>query len=135
MYKVNEREDLSRKILDIDVDSPVFSIILKDLDKEIQRVIGQVYNKEFESGEITLKLNIEIHEDTETFPKQGLPGEFKTETFKYRKPFIKHNVSTTLKKQYKKEGIYTDKRDIQFIDGKYVAVPLEEAQIRLLEIL
>lgn len=133
MYKIDEREDLSRKVLEIDIESPIFSEALKNLNSEIQRVIGQVFNEEFESGEITLKLSIEIPEGYETVPKQGEPGELLTETFKYRKPFIKHNVSTTLKKQYKKDGVYTDKRDIQFKNGKYVAVPIKEAQMKLFE--
>jgi len=56
------------------------------------------------------------------------------ETYKYRRPRFKHNVTTTLKKQFKQEGLYTEEKDVQFIDGKYVAVPIVSPQISVYDL-
>lgn len=131
MNKISEKLDLSRMVLDIDIESEVFKCMLHDLDMEVQRVIKQVYDERFESGEITLKLNIEIPNSYETVPKNDENGEMINETYKYRKPVFEHKVTTTLKKQYKNEGIFDEKRDIQFKDGKFIAVPIKRCQMHI----
>lgn len=35
MFKISEKVDLSRKVLDIEVDSPIFSEMLDNLNSEI----------------------------------------------------------------------------------------------------
>lgn len=129
MEKLYEREDLSRKVLEIDIESPVFNYMIKDLNKEIERCIEKVYENESEGGEITLKLNIAIPEAYEILPKEGEAGEMLSETYKYRQPRFEHKLTTTLKKQYKQEGLYTDKKDIQLKDGKYVAVSIKDVEV------
>ncbi|ERI94206.1 hypothetical protein HMPREF1982_01218 [Clostridiales bacterium oral taxon 876 str. F0540] len=62
MYKIGEKVDLSKKVLEIDIESEVFNCLKQDLNKEIQRCIKKVYNQEFESGEISVKLAIKIPE-------------------------------------------------------------------------
>lgn len=131
MHKISEKLDLSRKVLDIDIESPVFNCMLHDLNMEIERVIKQVYDEKFEGGDITLKLSIEIPNAYETVPKIGEDGEMINESYRYRKPIFEHKVTTTLKKQYKNEGIFDEKRDIQFQDGKFVAVPIKRNQMHI----
>lgn len=131
MIKIDEKRDLSKEVLDIDIESPVFYAMLKDLNKEIQRCIRKVYDEEFESGEISLKLSIEIPDAFEIIPKENEFGEMINETFKYRQPYFEHKVTTSLKKQFKQEGFYGEKRDIQYKDGKFVAIPIKDAQIHI----
>jgi hypothetical protein len=52
MIKISEKIDLSRKVLDIEVDSPVFEEMLVGLNQEIKRVVKSIYDGEFASGEI-----------------------------------------------------------------------------------
>ena len=61
MIKIDEKVDLSRKALEIDIESPIFNSMLHDLNLEIKRVIEKVYNEEFENGEISLKLKLDIN--------------------------------------------------------------------------
>lgn len=131
MHKISEKLDLSRKVLEIDIESPVFGCMLNDLNMEIERVIKQVYDEKFEGGDITLKLSIEIPNAYETVPKVDATGEMVNETYRYRKPVFEHKVTTTLKKQFKNEGIFDEERDIQFQDGKFVAVPIKRNQIHI----
>ena len=136
MHKVSENIDLSRKVLDIDVESPVFSEMLDNLNEEIQRAIKKVYDKEFESGEIALKLTIEIPKAFKTFAKADEFGETINEMYSYRSPKFKHNITTTLKKQFKSEGTYAEEREVQFEDGKFVVVPvkLKDPQMSIADI-
>ncbi len=120
-------------ILEIDIKSPIFNEMLSDLDKEIKRVVEKVYEEEFETGEITLKLSLEIPEDFKEFPKKDELGFEENELYYYRKPHFKHKVSTSLKKQYKQQGVYSEDKEVQFVDGQYLLVPVKEPQISLFE--
>lgn len=131
MDKVDERIDLSRKVLGIDIDSPVFNCLLQDLNKEIQRCIKKVYEEEFEVGEVTVKLSLEIPEAFKTIPRVDEFGEIINDTYRYRQPRFEHKVTSVLKKQYRQEGIYQEERDVKFEDGKFVAVPIKDSQVRI----
>jgi len=43
MRKIGELVDLSKRVLDIDIESPVFNAMLNDLDEEIQRIVKSGY--------------------------------------------------------------------------------------------
>lgn len=133
MYKIDEKVDLSKKVLDIDIESEVFNCLKQDLNKEIQRCIFKVFNEAFESEEITVKLGIEIPEAYKSFPKTDEFGEKINETFKYRKPNFEHKVTSTLKKQYKQEGFYSEERDVQYDGKKFVAISIKEAQTNMFD--
>lgn len=112
-------------ILKINIDSPVFKQMLTDLDKEIKRVIEKIYDEEFESGEISLKLKLTQIEDHKEYPKQDELGFEESEIYWYKKPYFKHSVSTSLKKQYKQEGEFVPEAEIKLIDEDYVLVPVQ----------
>jgi hypothetical protein len=131
MEKIHSDKDLSKEILAIDIESPVFNGMLFDLDSEIKRCLQQVYDEDFEGGEITLKLSIELPEASLIIPKAGEKGEMLSDTYYYRKPFFEHKVATVLKKQFKKDGCFTGEREVQFKDGKFIAVPVDKIQIEM----
>jgi hypothetical protein len=129
--KTTEKMDYAKKILEISIESEIFSSMLKDLNSEIQRCIHHVYDEKFESGEINLKLIIGLPEAHENYPAIDKNGEATVLSIKYRKPVFEHKVTTTLKQQYKRDGGYHDKRDIQLRDGKFVAIPIKNPQISI----
>lgn len=133
MIKIDEKIDLSKKILEIDIESPIFNSMLHDLNIEIKRVIDKVFDEEFEVGEISLKLKLSINEDYKTYPKDDGYGGLTEQTYMYRKPYFEHQVSTTLKKQYKQEGVYTEEKEVKFKDGQYYVVPILEPQTSLFD--
>lgn len=132
--RLEGKNEYYKRVLEISVESEIFSGMLKDLNEEVQNCIRNVYDEKFEAGEITLKLSIELPESHENFPIVDKNGEVTIETVKYRKPVFSHKVTTTLKKQFKRDGGYSDKRDIQFRDGKFIAIPIKELQIEIGEI-
>ena len=133
MNKISEKVDLSKETLDIDINSDLFNGLKSDMNEAITNVLLQVYEGKFEAGEVTVKLNIEIQTDYEAYAGVSEIGEKTKEKYKYRKPIFEHKVSVSLKKQFKTEGIFDEKRDIQILNGKFVAVPIKEAQISLFE--
>ena len=135
MKKISEKVDLSKQILDIDIESPIFEAMLDGLNREILRVIGQVYDEEFEAGEISLKLNLEIIDGFKEFPKVNEDGEMINELYKFRRPRFEHKITTTLKKKYERKGVYTEEKDVQCKpDGHYAVVPIYEPQVRIEDI-
>lgn len=133
MIKIDEKVDLSKKVLEIDINSPIFNCMLHDLNLEIKRVIEKVYDEEFEIGEISLKLKLSINNDYKEYPKENRFGELINETYKYRKPYFEHQVSATLKKQYKQDGVYTEEKEVKFENGQYYVVPIIEPQTSLFD--
>lgn len=132
MRKIAENIDLSKKVLDIDIDSPIFNQMLGQLNDEILRCIRKVYDKDFAGGEIALKLSVEIPETFKIIPKvDEETGEIINETYVYRSPRFEHKIATTLKKQYKNEGVYTDEREVKFEDDKFIAVPIKDPQMKM----
>lgn len=122
-----------KNVLEIDVNSSIFAPMLSKLNDEIKRVVENIYENKFESGDITLKLSISFPEGVKKFPKEDEYGLGDTEFYYFRKPFFKHTVSTTLKQQYKKEGEYSEEREVKKIDDDYLLVPVEEPQISLFD--
>ncbi|MEY8416698.1 hypothetical protein AAK964_10385 [Tissierella praeacuta] len=120
-------------ILKIDINSPIFNEMLTNLDKEIKRVIEKIYDEEFGSGEISLKLALSLPEDHKEYPKKDDLGFNESQVYYYRKPYFKHSISTSLKKQYKKQGEYIEDREVQLVDGQYLLIPVKEPQMSLLD--
>ena len=118
-------------MLTIDIDSPVFASMLGDLNGEIQRGIGKVFENEFASCEISLKLTLEIPKAFKNIPATNESGELVNETYTYRQPNFEHKITCTLKKQYKQEGSFTGEREVIFEDGVFVASPLKQEQMTI----
>jgi len=125
MLKINEKIDLSKKVLDIDVYSPIFAEMLDNLNAEIQRTIKKVYDKDFANGEISLKLSIDIPNAFKNFSKTNEFGEVLNETYTYRAPKFEHKITTTLKKQFKQEGTYEEEREVKLDGDRFVAIPVK----------
>lgn len=120
--------------LEVNIMSPVFNSLLNNVDKEIKRCVGLVLDHNFEGAEISIKLNIEIPEAIKDVPVLNEEGELTNFSYKYRKPHFNHRVTSTLKKQYKKEGGYSEDKMILFRDGEYIVAPvIKEEQISILD--
>jgi len=132
MEKVRENVDLSKQVLDIDVESPIFKQMMTDLNQEVKRVIEKVFNQEFESGDINLKLNLDIINGyQEYYDTDETTGEQIEEVYRYKKPLFKHTVTSTLQKKYKNEGGYSEDKEVIFEDGQYKVKPIINPQLNI----
>ena len=131
MEKIKEALDLSKKVLDIDVNSEVFTAAIEDLNVEIQRVIKNVYEGKFQGGEVNLKLNLKIVNATEAYANTDEEGNVIQEIYKYKRPDFSHTVTSSPKKVNKQEGSYSPKREISYDEeeDKFIAKPLFNPQV------
>lgn len=119
---------------EINVDSPLFKEAINLLDSEIKRIVEKLYDEEFKSGEVTLKLKLSLVDDFKEFPVKDELGFKDNKIVYFNRPVIEHNVNTTLKKQYKEKGNISLDSQIKKIDeGEFVLVPIEEPQLDLLK--
>jgi hypothetical protein len=132
MRKLYEKEDLSRKVLEVNIDSPVFQPILDKFNEQIIEVIRQVYNEEFESGDVTLKLTLSVPKLTKRFPVDEGFNNPKYESYEYKALRFKHNVTTTLKKVDKDDGSYYGEKELEKDDeGNFIEKPIEDPQLNM----
>lgn len=125
---------LAVEAMEIDISSPIFKGMLNDdLNMEIKRVIEKVYVEEFSAGEIAVKLKLSLSPDHKEYPTEDMFGEIIYDSYEYRRPSFDHTVTSTLKKQYKQEGFYTEEKEVICDNGKYLIIPLREPQISLFE--
>lgn len=136
MRKISALIDLSKSVLDIDIESPVFNSMLNDLNEEIQRVVKNVYEGKFASGEISLKLELKIRDAYKEIPREDLYGNMINDKYEYKKPNFEHKITSTLKKQYKQEGCYDENKEVVWneLEGKFVVQPLMDPQIKFYEL-
>lgn len=119
----------------LDVNSPAMESAVKSLDMMLKRCLNQLMEGNFEGGEITLKLDVNVEPSVEWFPTvDKYTGENTSTPYEYRKPSIKHMATMQLKQKDECSGAYTGKVEIKEIDGDFVVFPvfpIEDRQTRL----
>ncbi|URZ06456.1 hypothetical protein [Clostridium felsineum] len=135
MVQIGEKEDLSRAVLNVDLNSPIFKTMIRKLNDQIKKVLIKVYNEEFESGDISLKLTLTVPTQYKDFPvESNIPGEPPTmKTYEYKALQFKSNITTTLKKTNKIDNEYRSEKELKNNDGEFVEVPIEDPQISLFD--
>lgn len=116
----------------LDVNSPAMESAVKSLDMMLKRCLNQLMEGNFEGGEITLKLDVNVEPQVEWFPTvDEYTGENTSTPYEYRKPSIKHKATMQLKQKDECSGAYTGKVEIKEINGDFVVFPIEDRQTRL----
>ena len=116
----------------LDVNSPAMESAVKSLDMMLKRCLNQLMEGNFEGGEITLKLDVNVEPSVEWFPTvDKYTGENTSTPYEYRKPSFKHKATMQLKQKDECSGAYTGKVEIKEIDGDFVVFPIEDRQTRL----
>ena len=118
---------------ELDVNSPAMEEAVASLDKMLKKCLDQVFDGEFESGEINLKLEVGVEPAIELFPATDDLGEPTEHAYEYKKPVLKHKASLQLKKKEEISGQFCGRVELKMIDGQFVAVPIEDAQMSLFE--
>lgn len=116
----------------LNVNSPAMESAVKSLDMMLKRCLNQLMEGNFEGGEITLKLDVNVEPSVEWFPTvDKYTGENTSTPYEYRKPSIKHKATMQLKQKDECSGAYTGKVEIKEIDGDFVVFPIEDRQTSL----
>lgn len=115
----------------LNIYGPIFKDMLEQLDKELQRVLINVYEGKFESGDVKLSLKVEINEAILEIPTtDNDTGEIVTKPKCYRKPKFEYKTNSTLNKKHEIKGEYDERREIVFEDERFIARSLYEPQVK-----
>lgn len=87
----------------ITFDSQPFSVAKAMLDGSIEGVLRRVFDGDFASGEISLKITLAIEETSTSLED---PDDPDGKTYYFKRPSIKSVVTTTLKQVAKEEATY-----------------------------
>lgn len=122
--------NLNKQDLEISIYSPMFAGVVQGIDKRIKSCMAQVNDEEFESGRITLTLDIMTEEKENPEPRIGADNQ--TTMRPYKAPHIKSNIALKLvRKDQDKEDKTFDMHEIVVEDGKYIAKQVKQAQVSL----
>jgi hypothetical protein len=103
----------------VGLSSEVSESIIDELNNNVYNVLRKVYKKEFESGEVVLKLNIKL------VSKEGDNEQYKSPVFDYK-------INRTLKQNESAGGSISE--GLKFVigdDGSYVLEKVLNSQIDL----
>jgi hypothetical protein len=128
-------DDLKNVSLPICVDSPIFESMRLAFDAQLVNVMSELFEENFDGGEINLKLAIEIELDHEDIAESdGFEGHIKQDIF-FKKPVFKHAITASFKRRSKLEGKYDERRQLKInADGSFIAAPVNHSQMSLSDI-
>lgn len=106
--------------------------IFNQLDARIKAVMDKIYdNKDFASGDITLKITLGTVSNTKDFVVMR-EGKLINKDYEYKSLDIKHAITTTLKKTDKTDGEYIGEKElVKNSDGEYIEVPIKDSQMNM----
>ncbi|APQ72855.1 hypothetical protein RSJ22_12235 [Clostridium botulinum] len=134
MQEIKEIKDLSKQVLAVDIESPIFKNMMDTLNGKIIEVIKNVYNEEFESGDIALKMTLSVPKTIKEIPAQNEFGDPIVKTIKYKALQFKHNITSTLKKVDKDEDYYYGDKELKKDEeGNFIEEPIQNPQVTMFD--
>lgn len=124
-------ELLNEEVQEVNILNEMFKPMLESADAALKKVMNEVYGENFQGGEITIKLKIEIPEDYQEIPTVNDDGEIIPIKYRYKTPVFDYKVNTTLNKKYKADGSYRTNKELIEEDGVFKLRPLEEHQVKM----
>lgn len=106
----------------LDFDSDTLGNVKRDMNFVLQRLIGNMMEKESTNGSLTLKIDV-------SFTREYIPNydpKVEGESRKINKPSFKHKVTSTVQITDKKDGNMDTEMELAFDEdsGEYVLQPI-----------
>lgn len=121
-----------RKPQAINLQAEAFEQMLQNLDLAIHEVISKIHGDEFASGDIALKLTIEIPREATMIPTANpTTGDLEERPYNFLKPYFKYSVTTTLQQKSKVEGVYAKDKELIEDHEEFYIVSLPESQMSM----
>lgn len=125
------RKELNERPQEVTIYAEMFKPMLDNADAALKRVLNEVYGENFQGGEITIKLKVEIPEDYKNIPTVNDDGEIVPIRYVYKTPAFDYKVSTTLNKKYKTDGSYKSDKELFEEDGVFLIKEIDDPQIKM----
>ena len=112
----------------VDINGEVFKTMRCDLQLVLHNVLYEIFNKNFESGDITLKLNVGTSLEFEDVP-DGMGGWTRAH---YDIPKFSYKINYALQKKDNIDGAYIAKGQVLALEnGYFELVDVEKAQMEM----
>jgi len=122
------------KELEFSIHSPVFEDFKTDINENIQACMKEVYAGNFEGGEISAKISIELGYGYEHYPATDENGEISDKVYQYRKPVMEHKITLTLKKRHETKGKYNaEGMELKADDDRFILAEVAKAQLSFVD--
>ncbi|MCQ2014674.1 chromosome segregation protein SMC [Clostridium butyricum] len=132
MGNIYNQSDERLEMFKLNIYSPIFEKMLKQLDVELQHVLKNVYEEKFEGGDIKLSISVEINKAENEVPKvDPKTGELVNEIIRYKRPKFEYKTNSTLKKRHEVKGEYEERKQIVYKDDEFIISGLDNPQLKL----
>ena len=126
-----------KKAFELNLKSQAFTEFCCNFNTAIIECLSELYEGNFEGGDIAAKVSIEIERGVEFFPTTEMDenGKIKEKSYHYKKPNIEHKVTLTLKKRAEAKGGYVPHAmELKKDNDQYLLSPVTKAQLSLDEL-
>lgn len=114
------------------IESPFYVDMRALFNEKLAELLMELDGGEFSEGDIALKLTIGIGVGMENVPQDDYDaGGQRQKSFEFKKPGAEWEARLTLKKTSKDKGQYQERRAFKCRDGRYIAIPVKEAQVSI----
>ncbi|MCL2215788.1 MAG: hypothetical protein FWB91_02080 [Defluviitaleaceae bacterium] len=117
--------------------SEAFEDFNAHLNHRIKKCLYELYEGNFEGGEISAKISIELCDSTQEVYVQNESGEEETTTKYFRTPQIESKVTLTLKKRTEAKATFSKKTlELKFDkeSGRFTLAEIPQMQMKLTDI-
>ena len=112
----------------VDINGEVFKDMRGDLQLVLHNVLIEIFNENFESGDITLKLNVGTSLEFEDVP-DGMGGWTRTP---YNRPIFNYKINYALQKKDNIDGAYIAEGQVLALEnGFFKLMDIEKAQMEM----
>jgi hypothetical protein len=115
----------------VDINSEIFEQFNNDLNNALMECLNELYAENFEAGDISAKIAVELPEDMEIYPEINDNGDAVEKAYVFKKPSIDYKVTLTLKKRAEAKGAYKERLELQKDGDQFVLKEITGAQISL----
>ena len=128
----NDERDTGLKLTD-----PTLSPIVADLEARIQECFSELDAGNFTEGSLTLKLNMQLIDDVETYAVKGksvdgVTTAVREEVYGYKKPAFEYKSTLSFKKRKDTKATFNPQGvELKKVDGEFIIVKIEENQLNL----
>lgn len=122
---------MSKSEYQINSKSEILEGMHNDLNKSLSKVVREIYDENFTSGEISIKLKLNMADRFVEVIKQDSDGDRTIDNEPYRTLVIKHSVSHKLEDKDKLEGLYDEPKQIVYEDKQFKLKAVKNGQIQM----
>ena len=115
------------------IESPIYADVRSMANIKLAELLAEIQSGDFNGGDLTIKI-FDMQTAAQEITVQDEGGEAADSARYYRNPTFEYAIAATLKKTAKDKGRYSEKRQFEMCDGRFLAAPVPSPQMTMDEI-